>query len=297
MSQFGKGKFTYSLAEGWGNLPEGHEFGQVAGVATDSQGRVHLFNRSAHPVQVFDMDGNFLRSWGGGIFANPHGITIAPDDTYWLADRDAHVVQHYSAEGVLLQTIGNPNQPSDTGYDATNPVVQRAAGPFNLPTKVAIGLDGEIFVADGYGNCRVHRFSPDGEHIQSWGEPGDGPGEFHLPHSLWIDGDGRVLVCDRENHRIQIFTRQGFLLDTWTGFMQPTDIYIDPDGIVYVSELGDRVSILDLDGNLLARWGDERSHEPGSFWGAHGIWVCARGDIYVSEVLEGQRVQKFTRTD
>ena len=82
----------------------------------------------------------------------------------------------------------------------------------------------------------------------------------------------------------------------WTGFKQPTDIYIDPDDIVYVSELGDRVSILDLEGNLLARWGDERSHDPGKFWGAHGIWVCARGDIYVSEVLGGQRVQKFART-
>ena len=232
MSQYGEGKFTYQLAEDWGKLPEGHEFGQVAGVAADSQGRVHLFNRSAHPVQIFDMDGNFVRSWGAGAFANPHGITIAPDDTYWLADRDAHVVQHYSAAGALLQTIGTPGQASNTGYNEDERIVQRAAGPFNLPTKVALAPDGEIFVADGYGNCRVHRFDADGELIQSWGEPGDGPGQFNLPHSLWVDDDGRVLVCDRENHRIQVFTRQGFHLGTWTGFMQPTDIYIDPDGIV-----------------------------------------------------------------
>jgi len=111
-----------------------------------------------------------------------------------------------------------------------------------------------------------------------------------------VDSSGRVLVYDRENHRIQVFTPEGEHITMWTGFKQPTDIYIDPDDIVYVSELGDRVSILDLEGNLLARWGDERSHDPGKFWGAHGIWVCARGDIYVSEVLGGQRVQKFART-
>ena len=296
MPQFGDGKFTYSLAEGWGELPESHEFGQVAGVAADSNGMVHLFNRSANPVQVFDMDGNFIRSWGAGSFANPHGITIGPDDSYWLADRDAHVVQKYSPLGELLLTIGTPNKPSDTGYNEDSRTVTKAGGPFNLPTKVALSPSGEIYVSDGYGNCRVHKFAPDGEHILSWGEPGDGRGQFNLPHSLWVDAEGRVLVCDRENHRIQVFTPLGNHLDTWDGFLQPTDIYIDPDGIIYVSELGDRVSIVDGEGKVLARWGGERSQEPGGFWGAHGIWVCGRGDIYVSEVLEGQRVQKFVRT-
>ncbi len=296
MTNVGVGKFTYRLDEGWGQLPQGHEFGQVAGVAADSRGQVHLFNRSAHPVQVFDREGKFVKAWGAGVFANPHGITITPDDTYWLVDRDAHVVQKYSPDGELLMTLGNRNQPSDTGYDEEERVVKQEAGPFNLPTKVALGPGGEIYVADGYGNCRVHKFSPAGELLMSWGTPGDGAGEFHLPHSLWVDSSGRILVCDRENHRIQIFTDAGEHLDTWTGFIQPTDIYIDSDNIVYVSELGDRVSILDLEGNVLARWGDERSHDPGKFWGAHGIWVCAMGDIYVSEVLEGQRVQKFTRT-
>ena len=209
MTNVGDGKFTYSLEEGWGQLPEGLEFGQVAGVAADSLGQVHLFNRSAHPVQIFDREGKYLKSWGASVFANPHGITIAPDDTYWLADRDAHVVQKYSSDGELLMTLGNRNQPSDTGYDENERVVKQEAGPFNLPTKVALGLGGEIYVADGYGNCRVHKFSPDGELLMSWGTPGDGTGEFHLPHSLWVDSSGRVLVCDRENHRIQIFTDAG----------------------------------------------------------------------------------------
>ena len=127
MSQYGEGKFTYQLAEDWGKLPEGHEFGQVAGVAADSQGRVHLFNRSAHPVQIFDMDGNFVRSWGAGAFANPHGITIAPDDTYWLADRDAHVVQHYSAEGALLLRPSEP--PASPPTPATTKMSAWSSGP------------------------------------------------------------------------------------------------------------------------------------------------------------------------
>jgi DNA-binding beta-propeller fold protein YncE len=292
----GKGKFTYRVAEGWGQLPQGYEFGQVAGVATDSQGRVHLFNRSAHPVQVFDHSGKFLKSWGEGLFVNPHGITIGPDGSYWLVDRDAHLVQKYTPQGKLLLTLGNRNQASNTGYDPKERVVKRAAGPFNLPTKVALSPTGEIYVADGYGNCRVHKFSVSGELLLSWGTPGSGPGQFHLPHSLVVDNTGRVLVCDRENNRIQLFTTEGKYLTMWTGLKQPADIYIDPDNIVYVSELGDRVSILDMEGKLLARWGDERSHETGKFWGPHGIWVCARGDIYVSEVMEGKRVQKFVRT-
>ena len=230
MVNVGEGKFTYRVAEGWGHLPEGYEFGSVAGVAADSQGRVHLFNRSAHPVQVFDRDGKFLKSWGDGIFTNPHGITIDLDDNYWVTDRNAHVVQKYSSQGELLMTLGNRNEPSDTGYDPQEKVVKQAAGPFNLPTKVALGRGGEFYVSDGYGNCRIHKFSPQGELLMSWGTPGDGPGEFHLPHSLWVDSSGRVLVCDRENNRIQVFTPEGEYITMWTGFKQPTACFTSTGG-------------------------------------------------------------------
>ncbi|MBM3924583.1 MAG: hypothetical protein FJ320_01130 [SAR202 cluster bacterium] len=298
MVSVGTGKYSYKVVEGWGKLPEGYEFGQVAGVATDSQGNVHLFNRSKHPIQVFDMNGKFLRAWGQGQFASPHGITIAPDNTYWMVDTDLHQVLKFSSDGKLQMTLGAKGRPSDTGYSEKDRTVKRAAGPFNRPTKVALGKRGEVYISDGYGNSRVHKYSSDGKLLMSWGEPGTGPGQFHLPHSIWVDKDERVLVCDRENHRIQVFTPEGRYITQWTGFKQPTDIYIDPSNTVYVSELGDRVSILDLKGNLLARWGEDkpRSHKPGEFFGAHGIWVCARGDIYVSEVLEGRRVQKFVRS-
>jgi hypothetical protein len=97
----------------------------------------------------------------------------------------------------------------------------------------------------------------------------------------------------------------GNYLDMWTGFLRPTKIYIDPRSeLVYVSELDDRASVLDLDGNVLAHIGpghqigvsDEgRSHEPGKFWGPHSIWADSEGSVFVGEVLEGARLQKFAR--
>ena len=293
---YGSGAYTYELAGDWGKLPEGYEFSQVAGVAVDSEDRVYLFNRSAHQLMIFDREGNFIQSWDEK-FSNPHAIHIAPDGNIFLVDRDAHIILKYSPDGKLLLTIGARNQASDTGYTAKNRQVLRAAGPFNLPAGIAVTEDGDIFVADGYGNCRVHRYSSTGALVSSWGSPGKvNPGDFHLPHGIAVDGDGRVLVCDRENHRIQIFDQEGEYLGMWTGFKQPTDVKVGPRGEVYVPELSHRMSIIDgSNGDVLARWGDDSSHDPGQFVAPHGVAVDSHGDFYVGEVLQGQRVQKFIR--
>ena len=81
----------------------------------------------------------------------------------------------------------------------------------------------------------------------------------------------------------------------WTGFRQPTDVAFGPEGEVYVSELQHRLTIVDGDGQVLARWGGESSHEAGEFVAPHGIAIDSHGDIYIGEVLAGQRVQKFIR--
>jgi hypothetical protein len=162
---------------------------------------------------------------------------------------------------------------------------------------------GAIYVSDGYRNSRVHKYAADGTLEKSWGEPGnardlrntrDKPGLFHTVHSVW-EHAGRVYVADRENNRIQIFSPDGDYVDMWTGFERPTKLYVGSDNVMYVAELEDRVSIVDLDGNLLGRFGSERSHDPGKFWGPHGIWTDSVGDLYVAEVLEGARLQKFAR--
>ena len=292
---YGSGDYTYELDEGWGKLPDGYEFNQAAGVAIDSMDRVYVFNRSSHQLMVLERDGSFIESWDEK-FNNPHGIHIDHDDNVYLADRDAQVVLKYSPQGRLLLTLGTRDHASDTGYTLPERVVHKAAGPFNLPTGIAVNTDGDIFISDGYGNSRVHKYDATGALIYSWGTPGEvNPGDMHLPHGICLDQEGRLLVCDRENHRVQIFDQEGEYLAMWTGFVQPTDVVVGASGEAYVSELRHRLSIVDGNGNVLARWGGESSHEPGQFVAPHGIAVDSHGDIYVGEVLEGQRVQKFVR--
>ena len=160
-----------------------------------------------------------------------------------------------------------------------------------------------MFVSDGYGNARVHRFAPDGRHLLSWGEPGDGPGQFRVPHGIAVDEQGIVYVADRENSRIQLFTLNGAFVAEWTDVARPCQVFIDRDGAIYVAELGfhagmwpgttapspdapaGRVSIFDRRGELRARWGGRDPCAAGNFFAPHGIWVDAHGDIYVAEVV------------
>ena len=294
----------YEVVEGWEQLPSGYEHRDVAGVAVDPEDRVFLICRGDHPLIVYDRKGNFLGSWGEGEFTyRTHGITVGPDGTIWCTDDGNHTVRQFTPGGKLLMTLGTMNTPSDTGYDGKNTLTVRyPAGPFNRPTNLAVGPRGDLYVSDGYGNCRVHRFSPSGEWKQSWGVPGTGPGEFYLPHGIAVAADGRVFVCDRENDRIQIFTPDGEHLGEWTDAQRPTHLVFDAEGRAYVSELGwyqgqtsqrlgpieqaryGRVSVYDREGRLLARWGTPDAGASGSFAAAHGIAVDSRGDIYVSEV-------------
>ena len=289
------GDRQYELVPGWGKVPAGWEWGQVGGVAVDSLDRVYAFTRTRHPLMIFDRSGAFIDSWGNEIFEDAHGICIAADDSMYFVDRSPQLVLKFSREGRHRISLGQRGVHSDTGYTEETPKVGHAGGPFHHPTDVSVASSGEIYVSDGYRNCRVHKYAADGTPLLAWGEPGDGPGQFNLPHSVW-EHKGRVYVADRANNRIQVFTMDGVHLETWPGFLHPTKIFVGNDDVMYVAELDARVSVLDLQGNVLARWGSERSHVPGEFWGPHGIWADSHGDIYVSEVLEGQRVQKFTRT-
>ena len=256
---FGSGKYTYELVDGWAKLPAGWSFLDVGGLAIDSQDRVYVLNRSPHPVMVFDRSGNFLGSWGEGYFQRPHGSRIIQDGTIYCTDDGNHTVSQFTPEGKLVKVLGNRDKPSDTGYIQQPDLfkslatIKRGGPPFNRPTGVALSSSGEIFVSDGYGNARVHRFTPDGTLLFSWGEPGTAPGQFRLPHNIWIDKQDRVWVPDRENSRIQVFDTSGKFLSQWTDLIRPSDVFIDDEEIVYVSEIGLRVSIFTIDGRLLAR--------------------------------------------
>ena len=295
-----KENIAFEVIEGWEKLPEGWSFVEVAGVATDSKDRVYAFNRGEHPMIVFDADGNFLDAWGEGMFTNAHGIYIGPDDRIYAADNFDHTVRIFSPDGTLLKTLGEKNQPSDTGYVQGQTPVQHGGDPFNRVTNLALDSAGDLYIADGYGNARVHKFSADGEHLFSWGEPGSGPGEFRLPHAIAIDEDDRVLIADRENSRIQVFSPTGEYLTEWVGISRPDDLFIDHHaGLMYVAELGGwaadadmpphappaSVCLVDLDGSLVSRFGSGDPVRPGNFFAPHGIWADSKGDLYVAEVI------------
>ena len=323
----GNNRIEYEVLEGWQRLPEGWSFVEVAGVATDSQDRVYAFNRGEHPMIVFDRDGRFLTAWGEGVFANAHGIHVGPDDTIYCADNFDHTVRVFTPDGTLVRTLGEKDAPSDTGFTAWETPVQRAAGPFNMVTNVALAPDGSLYVSDGYGNARVHKFAADGTLQFSWGEPGSGPGQFRLPHAIAVDRRGTVYVADRENSRIQVFTAAGEYVTEWTHVDRPDDLYIDADENLFVAELGfefgrmpanmsaaiprhelhARVSVLTLDGEVQTRFGGPDPAAPGNFYAPHGIWADSRGDLYVGEVtysaggkqglipLDAHCLQKFVR--
>jgi sugar lactone lactonase YvrE len=244
-----------------------------------------------------------VRSFGDGLITMAHAIAMGVDGLLYCVDVGGHLVRVFTPEGDLVRTIAGPVSPSDTGYTTDFRTIVRSAGPFNAPTKMVSAANGDLFASDGYGNARVHHFTPMGELRTSWGEPGDKHGAFNIPHSVLVLADDRVLVCDRENNRIQIFDLDGHYLDEWGDLARPDDVCVDDAGTVYVAELGERaalfpfmtppwgqnrparISLLDLDGNVLTRWSDDPS-DGLELVAPHGIAVDARGNLYVGEVRQ-----------
>ena len=286
----GEGNFKYEALDEWEKLTDGVRLIETPGVAVNSKDEVFAFTRNAdNPIVVFDCDGNILRTFGQGIFGQrTHGIFIGPDDSVWCVDDGIHTITKFTPEGKLLMTIGATGQPSKAW----------SGEPFNRPTHAAVSPNtGNIYITDGYGNSRVHKYSPDGTFILSWGEPGIDAGQFIRPHNVAVDADDLVYVADRECHRMQVFDADGKFITMWNNIHRPDGMTLGPDGNIYIGELngmggvddapglGHRVSILSKKGELLARFGDpEEGEEPGKFIAPHGIAVDSHGDIYVGEV-------------
>lgn len=327
----------YEVNDRWEQLPAGISHKDVSAVGVDSRDRVYIATRHPDIVVVFERDGTFVDSWGEGIFGNTHGLTIGPDDSVWITDNRDSVVRKLSPKGELLLTIGTVGVGTDTGYNTKtrpeihhNETVVRSAGPFNSCCNLAFGPNGDFYVADGYGNARVHRFTADGALVHSWGEPGTGPSQFHIPHGIWVAADGKVIVADRENDRLQFFSPAGEYLFEWNDVQRPTAVTTDRDGLIYVAELWrpiekgqgsfvhgygaedlpGRVSVFEPGGALVKRFGASQSDRcaPGNFVAPHGICVDSRGDLYVSEVsytygvktnriveADPHQIQKFVR--
>ena len=287
-TRLGSEDYIYEELADWAQLPDGWSFKEVADVVVDAQDRVYVFNRGEHPMMIFEPDGSFVASWGEDLFARAHGVTVGPDGMLYCVDDGDHSIRKCTPDGEVLMTIGTPNEPA--------PI--HSGEPFNRPTKVAFDpKTDELYISDGYGNARVHKFSPDGEHLFSWGEYGTDPGQFNLVHSVCTDSDGKVYIADRESHRVQIFDADGRYLDQWNNLHRPCGLHIEDD-LVYIGQvptqlevnadypnLGGCVTIHDLNGHRLARLGDVwRGEGPGQFISPHGIAIDSHGDIYVGEV-------------
>jgi sugar lactone lactonase YvrE len=260
------GSQRYRVERPFGDLPNGP--GRVSDVAVDAAGNVHVLLRydplvdaPAPRVIVHDANGKRIGAWGEDILADSHMIVPAPGDRLFVVDRDAHQIVICNTNGQQLGSIGTRNGPLE---------------PFNHPTDVAFCPDGTIYVSDGYAGARVHRFTADGVPMSGWGTLGHGPGEFLNPHAIWVMPDGRVVVADRENSRLQVFSADGGLLDIWTGFQKPLDIWGDAEGRLYVTDLVPSLTLLAPNGKVLGRCRPVLN-------GAHGICGDGKGSLYLAE--------------
>jgi sugar lactone lactonase YvrE len=306
----------------WERRPEGIPYIEFADVAVDAAGNVYGAAREPGVILVFAPDGKLLRKIGEGILCpRPHGVTVATDGSVWVVDEGTHTVIVFDAAGKKTRTIGTTGVASDTGTDNSKggpfltKTIKYPGPPFHNPTKVAFAADGSFFVSDGYGNARVHHFDAAGKLLHSWGEPGQGDGQFYLVHYVTVLRDGRVLVCDRENDRVQVFTPQGRHLATWTGLRRPTSAIEDANGRIYVGELayrvgensvsmGDiatelpaRLTIFDLEGRVVS----QHTELPGPdgtqpLVAPHGVAIDSKGNLYIAEVSFSNTRRPHERT-
>lgn len=292
-------EYSLSFVEDWGS-PVVSTIGDVAGVAVDSRDLVYAFTRATPGVQVLTPDGESLEFWPLPSIRRAHSIKIDVEDRILLVDDDGHAVYVYT-EGRRLVLSIRPSAPSDNGYNPTTGAeVVRAGPPFAYPTDVAVGRDGRLFVTDGYGNARVHIFEPDGHLIDSWGAPGTGPREFRLPHGISLDDEGNLLVADRENSRVQIFTPTGAYLGEWEDVRRPCAICPLENGLFAVAEVGrpidetrlaitdprerPRVSIRNRLGAIIAECDHPDPLNRGAYFAPHALARDARGAIYIGDV-------------
>lgn len=273
------GDQRYRIERPFGTWPKNAGF--VTDVAVDSRGHVFVGLRHDPLTEPDDPriielapDGSFAGHWGGHLIADTHCLTITPDDRLLVVDRDMHEVIIASRTGERLGGLGQRGGPLQ---------------PLNHPSDVAVAPSGNIFVADGYAAHLVHRFSPEGQHLGTFGGAGRKPGQFIEPHALWAFADGRIAVVDRCNDRVQVFSEAGQLLAIWKDFYRPVAIWGDSAGHAYISDSVPRLHRIGPDGT-------RRGLCRPVLNGAHGIFGSPNGDLYLAESAPS-RITRLVRLD
>jgi len=292
----------YIVDTTWPKKPERFKWAQMAGIAVDKQDQIYIFTRSQPTVQVYKTDGTLVRAWFMEESSGSHFIRIGPDGNIWTANISEHVIRKYNTKGKLLLTLGEPG------------VAGADNGHFDKPTDMAILPNGDIFVSDGYGNRRVVHFDVNGKYVNQWGQEGDRPGQFALPHSIVADSHERLYVAGRENARVQVFDTQGKLLAVWEDLITPWGLCMTKKDEIWISgssamkdEQGEWLVLpptdqilmkLNLDGKVLLRIPLKKTTVPpgksGELDWVHAIALDSEGNLYLGDI-QGRRAQKFTR--
>ena len=272
---------TYEKVANWAQLPPGTVWQQMSGVDIDSAGNIYALQRTPAKVMIFDAKGKFLRSWGEGMFPKAHALRVDRQNNVWITDRELHQVLKYTRDGKLLMTLGTKGVAGDN--DSTVAL--------NGPADVAVGSNGDIFVADGEStNTRIMKYTKDGKLLKMWGIKGSEPGQLLVPHSIVMDGRGRLYVANRGNKRVEIFDQEGTFLGQITNAATPYGLAITSDGTLYIADGtagSEGMTVLNpRTGKILAQFS--------GITGAHMIAVDRKGAIYVAEV-RGMAVEKFMR--
>jgi DNA-binding beta-propeller fold protein YncE len=302
---------AFRPVENWAKLPPGFTWGEIADADLDAQGNLWVLHRpptpggtawaagnrrgGESPVLTFDGSRKLIKSFGEGLFLQPHGLHLDPDGNVWVTDSGPFYeagttvgkgfqVFKFNRDGKLLMTLGKPGV--------------GVAGPdtFLGPTDVVVNARGEIFVADGHtprpGSSvgdRIVKLAKDGTFIKAWGAPkSSDPGAVVGPHRLAIDSQGRLFVADRGNRRIQIFDQDGGFLDQWPQFGSPSGIWIDKHDTLYVAVPGRDGGIRIANaatGTLTASIGGTSPEV---------AIADAAGNVY-SGLVGGQKLEQFVR--
>ena len=297
---------AYEVDPNWPQRPPGIFWEAVPGIAVDALDNVWIFTRTNPTVQVYSPDGRYLFGWRDDRpGAAAHFIRIDREGNVWMSDVGLHVVRKFSRAGTLLMTLGTEGEP---GEDPRH---------FFKPADITFAPDGDLFIADGYGNSRVVHFDGRGKFIKAWGRLGTAPGEFSNPHSIGCDSKGRLYVADRNNVRIQVFNQQGRLLDVWQNVLVPWGIWISPQDEIWVCGSSPMTWRTDLTnasttlggppkdqlfmkfnraGRVLLHWtvpkGEDNHEKPGELNWVHSIALDSKGNVYLGDIM-GKRVQKF----
>jgi len=314
-------------------LPPDIYFGEVAGVAVNSRGHIFVFSRGnttgpaygagAAQLLEFGADGKFLREIGHNLYAwsFAHAVKIDPYDNIWVADKGSDMVIKFNTDGRVAMVFGRKLEASDEGTEPLRhpkPPLPPVDGMFRQVTDMAWDGIGNTYISDGYVNSRVAKVDKYGNWLKSWGEPGDGPGQFNTPHSIAVDAQGRVYVADRGNRRIQVFDGEGTFLrqitidvpvdadarpaignkpHATTGAMAPgapwaVCITPGPHPVLFAADgYPGRIYKLSLDGKVLGMMG-ESGKQLKQFGWIHEIACPSENELYVAELLNW-RVQKL----